>query len=112
VAITVLVKDDNNSAVNIDNLSELHVYISTGGSAVKEFNKAGSGDGQALVKVDTTHYRVDWLSGDTADAAAGQYDIELNVVETDSDYTDSKKNTLLKYPFLDLVATTVKDESS
>lgn len=112
IAITILVKDDNGSAINIDNLAELHVYMVYGGAKVKAFSKAGTGDADALVKVDTTHYRMDWLSEDTYNRAAGEYLMEINVVETNAAYTDSEKNTVLLVPVVDMVAAAIKSESS
>lgn len=112
VAITLLIKDDAGDAVVIDDLDELYIYLSTGGDEVKSFSKAGTGDHQALVKVDTTHYRVDWLSADTSVAAEGEYIMEVNIVESDAAYTDSEKNTIESLPIIDMKSSTVKSESS
>lgn len=83
------------TAVNIDNLAELFIYIvDTSGNIAVKFSKAGTGDFLALTKVSTTNYTAAWLSGSTKDATKGIYTIEGNVAETDADYESSEENTI------------------
>lgn len=84
------------TAVNIDNLAELYIYIvnrKTQVTAIK-FNKEGSTGFTKLDKITTTTYEAIWPSGDTKVADVGYYSIEGNVVATDADYEDSEENTI------------------
>lgn len=115
IALTLSFKDDDGNAINIDDLTELYVYFLYGDTTtpVMKFSKAGTGDDtDALVKVDTTHYRADWLSAETAEAKAGYYDVEVNIVQNNAAYALSQKNTIKKYTFVELIETTIKELSS
>lgn len=112
IPITVFLKADDGTDIVIDDLTELHLALVCNGNTKKEFNKAGSGDADTLVKVDTKHYRADWLSADTQGVTVGEYTLEINVVESDAAYNDSEKNTVIKAAIMDMYISNIKDKSS
>ncbi len=84
------------TAVSIDDLAELYIYIvnkKTGVTQIK-FDKAGSTGFTALVRISATTYEAIWPSSDTKDAEIGYYNIEGNVAATDAEYEDSEENTI------------------
>ena len=114
IPITILLKTSS-GAVSIDDLAECFVYLMSeySSAAVAKWSKAGTQEGcTALVKVDSTHYRADWLSADTKEATLGEYYLEVNMVETDAEYNDSEKNTIPSDTVFELQKSTVKDQSS
>lgn len=114
ISITVDLTDANGAAINIGNLAELFVYIMRRRSStpIKKFSKAGATGYTALVEVDSTHYRADWFSADTAIATPDLYYLEINVVETDADFEDNEKNSIGTDDIINLKKSAVKAESS
>lgn len=104
IVIAMTIRDAG-SSLNIDNLTELYAYLVVGGTTAKKFDKAGSGDAVALVKVSTTSYTLTWASADTDEATLGEYTLELNVDQ-------SAVNNILVSKVFDLKESNVKDESS
>jgi len=102
------------AAINIDNLAELFLYIMLRGNPapVKKYSKAGATGYTALKKVDSYNYRADWKSAETSAATAGNYYLEVNVVETDADFDDSEKNSIGTDDVIDLRKSVIKAESS
>lgn len=88
--------DSAGVAINIDNLAELYVFVihATEGTVLAKFSKAGAAGYTALEKITTLIYRADIKSSITKTAALGPYKVDINVVETDTDYESSQKNTI------------------
>ena len=102
------------TAVNIDNLAELFIYVVNNKTeeVLARFSKAGGGAFTALIKITTTTYEARILSGTTKDARAGEYRMEGNVVETDAGYESSEENTITIDDTITLVTNTSKVSSS
>ena len=114
IPITIGLTDLDDADINIDDLTELYVYVIHDPTNVvaKMFSKAGGGDYVALRKVTTTSYIADWKSGSTKDAEAGAHRIELNMVESDATYESSKKNSIGSDIIIYMKETTIKTLSS
>ena len=94
IDIDIIVTDENDDAVNIENLAELYIYITHNNSVLIQFNKAGTGGFTALKKITSYLYLAIIKSGTTKSAELGNYNIDGNVIETDADYESSEKNTI------------------
>ena len=70
IPIVISLTDANGSAINIDDLAELYVYLIKRKMpvATKMFSKAGGGSYTALTKQDAYNYRADWFSSETKSA--------------------------------------------
>jgi len=96
IPLLIGITNSSGVAINITNLAQLYVYIiySTKGTTLVKFNKGGTDGFSALTAVTATSYRADIKSSITKTATLGTYHVELNVVETDTDYDSSQKNTI------------------
>jgi len=96
IPLLISLTDSSGTAINITNLAQLYVYVINveQKTVLAKFNKGGVGGFAALVVISPTSYRADILSGTTKKAAAGEYNIDINVVETDADYESNQKNTI------------------
>ncbi|HUV83652.1 MAG TPA: hypothetical protein VMV77_12740 [Bacteroidales bacterium] len=115
ISITIsLTNKITSEAINIDNLAELFLYILLKDNPIplKKYSKAGGGDYIAFKKIDSYNYRADWKSVDTSAASSGSYRIEVNVVETDTDFDDNEKNSVGTDDVIDLRKSVIKAESS
>lgn len=102
------------TAVNIDNLAELFIYVMNNktGETLIRFSKAGAAGYSALVKITTTVYEARILSGTTKNAREGVYRIEGNVSVTDAGYESNQENTITIDDTISLSAATSKAVSS
>jgi len=112
IPILIAMTDENGNAMNIDDLTELYVYIIHDNTIQKKFSKAGDTGYDALIKITTTSYVARWLSGDTKDANTGMQNLEVNIVESDVDYQDNEKNTIGCENIIYLHKSIIKTESS
>lgn len=114
VPLLISLTDSNDEAIDIDDLEELYIYVVSqeAGAVLAQFSKDGAGDFTALVKVTATQYRADVVSSLTKTAALGAYNIDVNVVQTDAEYEDSKKNTIGIETVFELYESTSKAVSS
>lgn len=114
IPISISLTDANGAVMSIDDLAELYVYVihTTSNTILVKFSKAGTDGFTALTKVSSTVYRADVLSGLTKAATLGEYNIDMNVVETDADFEDSQKNTIGIQGVFNLKDSTSKAKSS
>jgi hypothetical protein len=117
INVLVTINDADSNPVNIDNLSDLFVYVvlasrPRGSEVLAKFNKAGGGGFLALDKITTTQYRAKVLSGTTKTAYLGLYDLDVNIVETDAEYESSEENTVVVQEIFELGESTSKSQSS
>lgn len=94
--------------INIDNLSELYVYIlRSSGTIVSKYSKAGTGDFTALIKDTTTQYHL-WITSEVSKLLETEIlDIEINMVETNAELPNGQ-NTIGKARLVKMIDNTIK----
>jgi len=88
-----LYEDDNKTIpISIDALDDLQIRLAVGGSITRQYNKDGSGDFTALIRIDAYNYYF-WL--ETNDPIyLGMVDMWIESIETNVELVDSYINTI------------------
>jgi len=78
--------------INIDDLFDLKVYLSIGGYLLGQWNKAGSGDFEALTRTDAYNYYF-WLKTNE-NTKIGIVNMRFEIQETELELQDEIQDTI------------------
>ena len=84
--------EDQTDPINIDDLSELYVYLAVGNTIIGQWNKAGSGDFSALTRTDEYTYYL-WLETNST-TKLGTLDLWIATSETNAELTDDLQDVI------------------
>lgn len=107
-AITLSLTDDSGKPINLDELTDVILYILTGNRRVLRVAKTGD---NIWVPVDAFTYRYVIDSSITKTFAPGDYYAEINVVSASGLVVDNKLNSIGREPFFAVTRSYVGNES-